>query len=156
MSNKRPKEKHTIGFKNKKGKTCIISPLNGENKKATYLTSGSNCIEIMDEDGIEKSLDKIELKYILFGLGKNSLNRHGKYLNKKETERMETKKNDIKPKEILADKIGSKVKIVFIDGKAINDAQLIALSKFEINITKENKEMIVFKHAIKYVQIIES
>lgn len=152
---KTPKTKQTIGFKNKNKTPCIISFLNGESEKLTYIKSEYTTITLLDEIGEEKTFDKKELKYVIFALQKNSINRHKKYLKKKEKERMENN-NEFKPNGLLFDRLGSKVKVVFLDGKAINDAQIIALSKFEINIVKENKEMIIFKHAVKYIQIIES
>ncbi|WP_414053125.1 hypothetical protein [Macrococcus animalis] len=50
---------------------------------------------------------------------------------------------------------GEKIKVVFTDGKAITGKYLFA-SSFEIFIeTEDGKELTIFKHAVKYVYVID-
>ncbi|KAA1035784.1 hypothetical protein ERX35_011050 [Macrococcus equipercicus] len=50
---------------------------------------------------------------------------------------------------------GEKIKVVFLDGKAVTGTYLFG-AKYEIYIkTDEGKELTIFKHAMKYVYVID-
>lgn len=50
---------------------------------------------------------------------------------------------------------GEKVKVVFKDGKSVT-GKLLSVPMFEVILeTEDGKELTIFKHAIKYVYVID-
>lgn len=50
---------------------------------------------------------------------------------------------------------GEKIKVVFLDGKAVTGTYLFS-AKYEIYIeTEDGREITIFKHAMKYVYVID-
>ncbi|QYA34213.1 hypothetical protein [Macrococcus psychrotolerans] len=50
---------------------------------------------------------------------------------------------------------GEKIKVVFLDGKAVTGTYLFG-AKYEIYIeTEDGREITIFKHAVKYVYVID-
>lgn len=66
-----------------------------------------------------------------------------------------TEENTPKKKLGFYHRKGEKIKIVFTDGKAVTGKYLLG-AKYEIYIeTDDGKELTIFKHAVKYVYVID-
>lgn len=142
-----------MGYKAKRGNTCIIAPLNEQSYKATFKLAHSNQIFIEDDEHTEKVVGKRQLKYLIFPLEKKARENYNKYLKIKSKERILMKKSAVNEKnDFLSDKLGRIATFVFTDGKQVSEVEIVNVSLYEILVIKDNKEMIIYKHALKSVK----